>query len=103
MTKVIKLSQHRYYLDRFENFKSNIQQTWREIKNIIYDGRNFSSINEININGNLTETPANITKAFNEYFVNIGPNLAKNIENVNGNTTMYIDRIRPGLFVFATN
>ena len=24
-----------------------------------------------------TETPANITKAFNEYFANIGPNLAK--------------------------
>jgi len=99
LTKVIKLSQHQYYLDRFENCKNNIQQTWREIKNIIYDGRNFSSINEININGNLTETSANITKAFNEYFVNIGPNLAKNIKNVNGNSTMYIDRIRDSLFL----
>jgi len=40
-TKIIKLSQHQYYVNRFENFKCNVQHTWREIKNILYEGRKY--------------------------------------------------------------
>jgi len=73
-TKIIKLSQHQYYVDRFENCGCNVQHTWREIKNILYEGRNTSNITEINCNGSLSKKPDIITNTFNEYFANVVPN-----------------------------
>lgn len=103
LTKIIKCSQHQYYLDRFENCKYNIQHTWREIKNILYDGRNISSTSEINTYGNLTKNPDKITNTFNEYFANVGLNLAKKIEKLNGNSNMYINQVMDSMFLLPAS
>jgi hypothetical protein len=69
----------------------------------MYEGRNISSISEINTNGSLTKNPDKITNTFNEYFANVGPNLAKKIEKLNGNSSMYIDQVMDSMFLLPTN
>jgi hypothetical protein len=73
------------------NCKCNAQHTWQEIKNVFYEGRNISNITEINYNGSLSKKPYKITNTFNEYFANVGPNLAK--KKVAGNSAMYINQV----------
>jgi hypothetical protein len=88
-------------LERFENSKFNIQHTWREIKNILYEGKNTLPINKINDNGKITTNLDNITNTFNEYFANIGPSLATKIVKVDGNR--YINEVRDSMVLLPTD
>ena len=67
------------YHNKFENARNDIARTWKKIlKNII--NPNISkkqTISEIEAD-NVTVTRSDIiSEKFNEYFTNIGPNLAK--------------------------
>jgi len=74
----------------------------REIKNILYD-RNTLNITEINSNGSLSKKPDIITNTLNEYFANVGSNLANKIKKVDGNSTMYINQVVDSMFPSPTN
>ena len=58
--------------------KGNITKTWLTIKNIINgpDLSDKNSINEIKIDNNKVIDPVSIANEFNNFFFNIGPNLA---------------------------
>ena len=66
--------------------KGNIRKTWLTIKNIINgpypSARN--PINEIKIDNNKVIDPVSIANEFNKFFVNIGPKLANQISQENG-------------------
>ena len=71
--------------------KGNIRDTWKLINNVLNDVTGLghkSYISEIKHNDHLLEEPESIADKFNEYFTNVGPNLAKNIQAVN-NRSIY--------------
>jgi hypothetical protein len=103
LTKIIKCSQHQYYLERFENSKFNMQHTWREIKNILYEGKNVLPIDKINDNGKSIKNLADISNTFNEYFANIGPSLARKIVKVDGDIDRYINKVRDSMALLPTD
>ena len=78
-----------YYHNTFQNYKNNMKQTWRVINDTL--GKRNQKTNlpiSIEHNNTLITDPNKITNTFNDYFANIGTNLAENICQY-GNNEMY--------------
>lgn len=77
---LIRKSKRQYYEIKFNQTKTNLKQTWKNINNII--GRNkqqhvqkqFKSTD-----GQTVTDPEEISNDFNDFFINVGPNLAAKI------------------------
>lgn len=69
-----------YYSTYFENCKLNMKKTWKGIKEIINNKPNpVIQISQLKVNNALTDNPEAISNAFNDFFVNVGPNVDKEI------------------------
>ena len=85
LTTVLRNARRTYYCQLFEAHKEDTGQTWKSINELL--GRNKSksqqiekiSIGENGERGSIT-TPNEICEAFNDFFVNVGPNLANKIQ-----------------------
>ena len=69
----------RYFTRKFEMEKNNIHNTWKVINSVLNNKTTSHNIGSIIQDGNVIDNPAKIANNFNDYFVNIGPNLAHNI------------------------
>ena len=107
LNQVIKVSKKIYYEEQLIKYKHNTKMVWRTQNEILNRGRrNTKPPNEF-IGNNTTDIikdPSKIANSFNEYFVNIGPKLAKDITNNPDKTfdkyltnnykdSMFLDRI----------
>ena len=69
-------------LKNLNRLKGNIKGTWRFINNVLQDvscSAVQSTIMEIKSCGNVITNPMDIASKFNDYFVNVGPDLANKI------------------------
>jgi len=85
LTKVIKAAEKKYYFDKFNLVKDNIRDTWKLINNVLNDTVGTGqkpNVTKIKHNDVIIEDQKIIADKFNDYFVNIGQNLAKNIPNI---------------------
>ena len=76
----ILLAKRKHYHSIFEKYKHNNKNTWTNIKDLLQQSkvkRDFP--NHFLINGKEITEANNIANKFCEYFTNIGPSLAKNI------------------------
>lgn len=84
LTNIIRKSKKDYYYKILDQHKSNIQGTWKILNSIIKKGTsNINLPNHINKNNTIIDRPKEIADAFNDFFVNVGPNLAKKIVEPN--------------------
>ena len=80
MTYILRCEQKRYYSRLLEEHKSNMKKTWQVLNQCINKNRNKPSLpkyftaNNVEIHDKLE-----IATGFDNFFVNVGPNLAKNI------------------------
>ena len=84
LSKIIKNTKQDFWLKRFHEAKYDVKSTWRNINeklNITKKSHNFPET--FLKNGTAVNGSKNIANAFNNYFVNVGPNLANNIKNIN--------------------
>jgi hypothetical protein len=91
LTKIIRNSEKNYYTNRFNALQGNIKDTWKLINNVLHDcteNNTNTFISDILINGKLENNPRLIADKFNDYFTNVGPDLAKKI-SPSGNNTIY--------------
>ena len=75
LTTIIRLSQKKYYADKFDSLKGNIKGSWKMINNILHENSCLaenSFVTEILSGGNIIHDSKEI-----DFFVNIGPDLAK--------------------------
>ena len=89
LTKVLRAAEKKYYSDKFISVKDNIRDTWKLINKVLNDttgAGNRPSITKIKHNGGIIDNQKIIADKFNDYFVNIGPNLAKTIPPVPNGT-----------------
>jgi hypothetical protein len=91
VTNILRFAERQYYHDKFDYVKGNISKTWAVINNLINpDNISRQNIDEVKSgNQTLTDDLA-ISSAFNEYFTNVGPNLASKISNTPGDVLNYI-------------
>ena len=85
LKKTIREAKSSYYLLSFTENKANTRKTWSMINVIICKNKNSNNgIKAIMKDGNLIKDPKAIVENFNNFFINIGPNLVRNI-NINPN------------------
>ena len=89
LTSIIRYSEKSHYNKLLENHKNDIKGTWKILNSIIKKGNlTTSNYPEVFINDGkyVKSSKQDIANGFNDFFVNVGPKLAKNIakhENVN--------------------
>ena len=88
---LLKAAEKKYYSDLILVNKSNSKKMWSIIKNIInrnkrkYINRKFKLSD-----GSITKDKQLISDKSNDFFINVGPNLAKRIEKQNKNPEQFM-------------
>ena len=76
----IKKSKKHFYNDYFEQHSNDSKKTWEGIKSIININKvKFPQISQIKVNGNIVNNQKDIVEELNNFFVNVGPNIEKEI------------------------
>ena len=102
---LLRISKKKYHNEYFHHHNNNIKKIWKGIKEIISPkAMNNHLPTKINKNGTeLTADSKSIANAFNDYFANIGSNLASSIPSANGSSLSYFDQTNSNtLFLLPT-
>ena len=92
-----------YFTRQFNNYYKNIKATWKVI-NTVFKRGNYHNIIEMKIGDKIEKESQVIAEEFNNYFVNIGPNLAKEIASPQKQFHTFLhDPISKSLFLTPTN
>lgn len=103
LKKLIRYSKKDFYTNQFLKYKCDIKKTWQTISNVICKNnrKDFFDQNFL-INGRLVSNLDSIASKFNEYFTNIGPQLAQSIKSIPGrNFTKYLKQPLNARFSFT--
>ena len=88
LTSIMRCQKKMYYEQLLQKYKKNIKATWSVLNKVIKNCNDRCFPTNIAIGDNtVIEDIESMVNKFNEYFVNIGPNLAKEIPLVGGNET----------------
>ena len=74
-----------YYSSKIAGQKFNPKKASKSINNLLGRQNKPTVVNEINLGGKNFTTPKDIAEGFNDYFSNIGPDLASKIDTSNYN------------------
>ena len=87
LKKTIREAKLVYYRREFEYNRSNIKRTWSTINDILCKTKHsHQGVKSIISNGRMINDTAEIVNKFNEFFINIGPNLISNVSRVTHET-----------------
>ena len=89
-----KYSKKSYYQDQLFRYKDNIKKTWGVIKEVIGKSKvrlNFP--NRVIVKNKEVTNKLLIAENFNEFFANIGPELASKIPQTKTHFSFYIDAV----------
>ena len=96
LTTILRQAEAQYYSEKLNSVKGDIKNTWMVLKNVINKNvSEISSHNSFTYRGSKVTNSDQIANIFNEYFVNVGPSLAKNIDIVNKDLVNYLSRNYP--------
>ena len=103
LNKIKETAKKNYFKQQFEMNKSNLSATWKLIGMLINRKKNRTqTLSKIVYHNKSYTGKQNICNVLNEYFTNVGPNLADKIPNHQTNPTSYITRPIPNSFVFRS-
>lgn len=85
LTSIVRCQKKMYYEQLFQKYKRNIKATWSVLNKVIKNrnDRCFPT-NIVKSDNSVTEDIESMVNEFNDYFVNVGPNLAKEIPLIGG-------------------
>ena len=79
LTFIIRLSRKLYYSNNIEQNKSNVNSLWKTVNGLLGKKKSENPTSFL-INDQQITDPQDISNAFNDYYINIGPNLASSID-----------------------
>ena len=92
LNKLTKKAEKDYYNELIELNKNDIKRTWTIIKDIINRNKKRSAQTQFKLSDNtITSDKLLISETFNDFFINVGPNLAKSLKNVNRKPKFYLE------------
>ena len=93
MSHIVRISKKRYYKEKFEQSHNNIKQTWKIIDKVINEKSTKRKLpNAFTYNNDKITDPISIANKFNDYFANVGPNLAKQIPESSSSFVSFLSR-----------
>ena len=82
LTKLLKSAKKSYYSNKFSFTRGNTNKTWKVINEVLNKIKTKSAPKELNSSNDKPLTNSyDIGEEFNDYFTNIGPNLAASLTN----------------------
>ena len=105
LNKIIKDTQKDYYKNLINQHNNNCIGLWKTLGSIISNKKKETKINKLNINNQIINDPTQIANAMNNFFTNIGPDLAKKFQNTSGSNFMkYMgESNKHSMYMFKTN
>lgn len=101
--KAIKQAKILYYQKEFEKFKGDIKRTWKTINTILNRNRKVNNFpSHIICKSGKLENLQDIVNEFNDYFCNIGQELAKKIPSSKQNYSVFLKKQITSSFSFNT-
>ena len=96
-----RTSKREFYATFFEENKTNLKRTWEGIRDIVnLSKKSKISITSLNYKGELKSNPDDMTKALNDFFVNIGNMVEQKIPQGNKHYVSYMDeRVLNSFFI----
>ena len=92
LNHVLRVSKRRYINDQLNSYIGDMKNTWRVLNTIIDNKNRVSRLPERFNCGDVTlDDPLKIANHFNEYFVNMGPNMAKSMSKTNIDPLLYVE------------
>lgn len=81
LINIMRKCERNYYVNAVKLYKDNVKQMWNVLNDVIRKTKCNKSIypKEFVVNGQVINQKREIANGFNDFFVNIGSNLAKNI------------------------
>ena len=98
----MKKAKKDYYSKRIAGQKQNPKEAWKTINNLLGRQNKPTKVNELSISGNNLTNSEDIAEGFNEFFSNIGPDLASKIDTSNHNFQEYIKKPKSEFTVFES-
>ena len=96
LNNLMRKCKREYYHKKFENTKNNIKQTWSAINTIIGKRKTEKQQSTFKTDsGNIVSEPESISNSFNDFFVNIGPKLASEINHTGKDYFEYLKNPTP--------
>ena len=84
LKSLIRKAKRDYYQYEFDKNKNNMKKTWETISDVLNKSKVYKDFpSYFSINGNNISSTNDIAKYFNNFFINVGPKLANEI-NTNG-------------------
>ena len=99
LTTILRRAEKTYYDELLSPNNSNIKKTWGTLNVIIK--KKFESavpLFEFNLDNKIYKEKKAVANGFNNFFVNVGPKLAKNIEETEGSIFDYMNNPLKGSF-----
>ena len=81
-----------YYSTKIAGQKFNPKKAWKSINNLLGKQATHPEVNELILEENILNNPKDISEGFNNYFSNIGHNLASQIDTSNCNFETYVKK-----------
>ena len=91
LNHLLRVSKRNYYSNYFETNGGNSRKIWKGIKNLVHiKSKSYQTPEVINDNGCELTDVKSIANAFNDYFSNVGWNLANNIPKMDKSPIDYL-------------
>lgn len=106
LNKVIRNAKRLHYQKLFMSSKNDMKQTWQNINAVLKSNKAKHNLpSRFKHNGSTMTNPKEIANAFNNYYINIGPSLAENIDSNQNNIydTMPQINLTGSFFLAPTN
>ena len=101
LTSLMRTTERRYNEDQLELNKNDLRKVWKIMKDIIGKINDSKKQDlEILVDGSTTKDPEKIVNTFNEYFVDVGPNLASRIKSDVNPISYIYQRILRKVYLF---
>ena len=83
LNHLIRIAKKNYYCKKFSQGQNNIKSTWNTINELLGNRKSYNSLPSSFLNNENDEIsdPNLIANKFNEFFVNVGPNLAMKFDD----------------------
>ena len=95
LNSLLRKAEREHYDKLLTQHKSNLSKSWKIVKDVINKNKQKTIPNTFIINNKENTDPSSISNHFNEFFANIGTNLAKNILDIDKDATSYIKYNNP--------
>ena len=79
----LHMAEKAHYDKLINDNKHNLKKSWKILKEIINEKKSSSRFSKFIVNKSITTDKQKIAEGFNNFYINVGPDLASNIPNVN--------------------